>query len=476
MAKRRHAEVAAQVDRHYRERRWLPRPLTNKDIQWISGILYAAFAKGGEDNPGSAATWANVIEVNQEALHGPYPGLGIYETPEASVQADRKAALDRRFGPLVDAVLKGQGVVTDEGSRLRLLEAAAHALTQAAQKLHRNAKGDYRPDPDADRFPTAPSEDLRPPKDVASKSEAATSLWSVFERWRQETRPAASTLTTFRGHLKRAEKFFGHSDMSRITLTDVVDWKNSLVAEGLKNVGSGHLATLKSMYSYALSNGMVTQNPTVGVTVRQKPRTEAPRRAYTTAEVHRLLELARGEHRPFIRWLVWLTALSGARVSEPAQLWADCIRHDGNGWLMDLRPCPQGGSFKNRRPRTVPLHSALVETGFLSFVESRKGGPLFYKSRKEWDAERRHPSKSIANKVAAWIREQGITDPRVGPTHSFRHWFKTEAQRVGNDITLIDAVTGHAPRTVGDTYLHPEPQTLRRVVESIKIPPNLIAG
>jgi hypothetical protein len=61
--------------------------------------------------------------------------------------------MEQRFGPLADAALAREGIVTDDDSRWKLIEALARDLTEAAKKLARNANGDYSPDTYADRFP-----------------------------------------------------------------------------------------------------------------------------------------------------------------------------------------------------------------------------------------------------------------------------------------------------------------------------------
>ncbi len=474
LIKRRHSEVATQLSRHYEALQQGPRPVSAKDAQWLAGLIYKAFAEGGEDDPGSPAVWQRVTEANEEALKGPEVVLGIYESEAEGRKAGQMTALERRFGKMTDALLAAQGFHTDAASRLKVMEAVAVAANQAAAKLKRNADGDYRPDPDADRFPVRRST-------VATGSSSSTvpalSVWSIFERWKQETRPAPSTISTFRGHLKRAAQFFGHDDLKRLTKADVVAWKDAMVAEGLKSVRTGPLATLKTMCAYAVQNGALDTNPALDVKVRQKARAGEGRRDFTTEEVHDLLRRAAAETNPNIKWLIWLQALSGARISEPAQLRGLNIDRRRDYYVMHLKPSTEdGGTFKNAgSDRFVPIHSALIEAGFLEFKRTRCGLPLFYQPRREgWDQESKHPSKGLANRAAQWVREQGYTDLRLGPTHSLRHWFKSECLRLGQIREHIDAVQGQAPRSSSDGYVHVTLEDKRKVVESIVVPPDII--
>src|SRR5690606_16928594 len=96
--------------------------------------------------------WRMVAAANRDALRGKYgtgAALGIFDS-----EADRRAySMEERFGKFVDGILDSQGVVTTDSSRRRLIEMLADDLTAAAEKLGRNADGDYTPDTYAQRFP-----------------------------------------------------------------------------------------------------------------------------------------------------------------------------------------------------------------------------------------------------------------------------------------------------------------------------------
>jgi integrase len=170
------------------------------------------------------------------------------------------------------------------------------------------------------------------------------------------------------------------------------------------------------------------------------------------------------------RWLPWLVALSGARIGELAQLWAEGIKNENGVHFMEIKAARDGGSLKtpNSEPK-VPLHPVLIEDGFLDFVKARGPGPLFY-LRSSGDPNRRHASKALSNHVAEWIREQGFRDPRKDPNHALRHWWKSKALRVDMQDSLADAIQGHAGHSAASTYRHFDLETLARGVASIPVP------
>lgn len=459
LAKQRHAAVLAQLDEHFDRLRAGPKPLSQKEQVAIAGILYRAFAEGLEDNPGTPELWERVREMNEYAISGGTRSLVIYNS-EAERQA---AALEDRFGPMVDIVLANEGIVTDTASRAGVMAAAARALTEAAEKLKRNAEGDYRPDPVAVRFPpwagTAAVQN-------ANGALPALTFDTLFERWQRETRPAASTVTTWRGHLRMLKEHLGHNDPRRVTRADMVAWKDKLIDRGLSpnSIRDSHLASIKTLFNYAVNNGLLTENPVRGVRVAGRVSAGERRLPYTDDEVASLLALASGETHPARRWLPWLLALSGARVGELAQLWGKRIVEIDGIHVMRIAPAEDGGSLKNANSeRDVPLHPALVEQGFLAFVRSRGDGPLFYGTqgaprplRRGSGADtHRHASKGVSNRLASWIRSEGFTDSRKAPSHAFRHWFKTTCARLGIQERVADAIQGHVGnQTAADTYVH----------------------
>ena len=209
-----------------------------------------------------------------------------------------------------------------------------------------------------------------------------------------------------------------------------MQWKDQLIDSGLspKTVGQGHLAGVKALLGFEVRNKRLAANPATGITMAVKRRAGQRKLPYSDSEVARILALAAREASPARRWLPWLAALSGARIGEVAQLWGNRITTEDGIAVMVIRPAEDGGSLKNEASeRTVPIHPAILEAGFLEFVRQRGSGRLFYR-RSSGDPSRKHSSKGVTNRLAEWIREQGFTDPRKAPNHALRHWFITQGQ------------------------------------------------
>ena len=119
----------------------------------------------------------------------------------------------------------------------------------------------------------------------------------------------------------------------------------------------------------------------------------------------------------------------------------------------------------------VPLHEHLVTQGFIEFARAQGDGPLFYNERAASDAEvdplkpKMHPATKVRQRLGAWVRELGIDDPEVGPTHGWRHLFQRIADSVGIAEKMSDAITGHAPASTGRRY---GPPTIEGMAEALK--------
>ena len=65
-------------------------------------------------------------------------------------------------------------------------------------------------------------------------------------------------------------------------------------------------------------------------------------------------------------------------------------------------------------------------------------------------------------RLAAWVRKLGVKDREISPNHSWRHTFKQIAERHGISERVSDAITGHAPATVGRSYGAPTVDDMAR--------------
>jgi len=145
------------------------------------------------------------------------------------------------------------------------------------------------------------------------------------------------------------------------------------------------------------------------------------------------------------RWLPWLCCYSGARVNELTSLYPVDVAPDAETGIQCITIKPS--LEKTVQWRTVPIHSHVIEQGFLDYVEKRrrKNMPLFYDPSRSRGGKPGNPQfKKVAERIAEWIHSLGIQG--VQPNHGWRHRFKSIARHVKMDREVEGFITGHRPK------------------------------
>ena len=339
--------------------------------------------------------------------------------------------------------------------RARLIEEVLKASNQAAEQLKRNAEGDYRPDPDAARFPewTPPKPKEEQPKPI-NETEGVT-LTGLMDAWWREAKAVGRSASTYQSYSTTIAKlvaFLGHDDARRVTPKDVVRFKDHRLSEvkpktgkpvSPKTVKDSDLVALKAVFGWAVSNHLLPLNPAEGITIKLGKPKRLRSKGFTDDETKAILKAAwehkRGNEteRTYAakRWVPWLQAYTGSRVGEMAQLRKQDLRQEDGTWVLTVTP--EAGTVKGGKARKVPLHSHLVELGFPTFVASAPTGHLFLTPAEDGDVL--GPLQGVKNRLSEFAREL-VSDPNVQPTHGWRHRFKTICREVGIDPSIRDAI------------------------------------
>jgi integrase/recombinase XerD len=191
------------------------------------------------------------------------------------------------------------------------------------------------------------------------------------------------------------------------------------------------LSTMSGFYDYAVDEALIDRSPLVRVR-RPKRSDESPRRGLDRDEVRALMEAAdRSSDRD--RALVWLLALTGARISEVIGTDVGDLGHErGHRTLVVLR---KGG--KTQTIVLAPQAAEAVER----MLDGRQLGPLFVTR-----TGRRLDRHAAAKAVSRLARVAGLGDG-VSP-HSLRHTFVTAALDAGAALHEVQDAVGHSdPRT-----------------------------
>lgn len=407
------------------------------------------------------ATPKPVRDLNREARAFNEP---ILRKLVAGVVTDEERAegfIESTIGWAIDRLVEEGKVTVQRGTP----EWFGLAQTLAAIQIEANRRANERDLGNFDGVPTHPL----PTETKAPESDAEpVSLNGLLESYLQELATSGKGSEAgkrWRPCFKDLTKFIAHDDALKLTKADVVRWKDHLLkSKSPATIRNSNLASLRAVLQWATDNEKITTNPAAGVKVRSAPKKLNRSKGFTADEAAAILSAALAyqpkhsdnpqtrEGAPLTaakKWVPWLCAMTGARVAELTQLRKEDIAEQEGIHFIHITP--DAGSVKSGKYRDVPLHPQLIELGFLEFIRTAPGGPLFY-VEKTARTGAAHPSKTVAGRISQWLRSLELIPPDVDPSHGWRHRFKTIGREAGIDPRVLDAIQGHAARTAGDNY------------------------
>ena len=140
-----------------------------------------------------------------------------------------------------------------------------------------------------------------------------------------------------------------------------------------------------------------------------------------------------------------MLCFTGARLGEVTQAVREDTQRDGSGgpWFIHIHSEGDGRTLKTvHSERMVPLHSALIAEGFLSYVDGLPAGASLFG---DLIPDKFGTLKGTATKKhGRWVRRTvGITDRTKDPAHAWRHRFEDQARRAGVPQNVTDGLLGH---------------------------------
>lgn len=429
--------------------------LTERQSRALAGKWYEQLEAEHGDDPGDEAGWEIQREqlyptdIERLALTGNAPFEGPWRiTPYLRQEASR--------------LLEAERLQVSEKAEERLLQDMADLFISFCDLMIRRSRGDYGKDPVLAMLP-----EWQPAQTEEPAVSSDASIMSIFDGYVAERKPSAATVKAWKRFLRHLSDFLDEKPATNVTPDDMIRWKDHLLQEPKRNgeprsgktVRETYLAAAKAVFGWAKENRKVAANPVTGITVRSGKRVKVRERGFTNDETSTILQATLAPTPPRLtqgtalarRWVPWLCAYSGARVNEITQLRKQDIYKRDGVWVMNITP--EAGSVKNDEARLVPLHSHLLDQGFVALVEGRKEGPLFYDPSNGRGGSEGNPQyKKVGERLASWVRSLGVSDPNVAPNHGWRHRFKTVARSVGMDPEARSVIPGHALETEGERY------------------------
>jgi integrase len=302
---------------------------------------------------------------------------------------------------------------------------------------------------------------------LAPPEREATSMDELFERWKRERQPKPNSENEYR----RAKDLFvrtnGAKPIAEYTPAHARAYKDAVLglnAPNGKPLGFSTrvkwFSSVKTLFKLADDNEFLTANPFAKINLdRPKGAKKNRREEWEVEELQTLFdspvyaehERPKGGAGEAAYWLPVLALYHGFRAGELCQLdKADVVKKSGI-WCLSIRPSAEdaGKSVKTDTSiRVVPIHSAVIELGFLDYVRSVKGRKLFPRIKVD----------SIGRWAGNWSKWFGRYRNDIGlgarwrDFHSFRHGWKTAARGASIPKEIHDEITGHENGDVGSGY------------------------
>ncbi len=245
----------------------------------------------------------------------------------------------------------------------------------------------------------------------------------------------------------------GERPAREVTRTEVADLldrvavRAPVLANRLQN-------TISSVFSWALSEGLVTTNPVTGL--RKRTQETPKERVLSDKEIQRFWQATEGASAAF-RDTLRLILLTGQRPGECAGVRAEEVDLAASLWTIPA------SRTKNKIEHTIPLVGQALEI-VQRLAESRESGPLIVTPR-----GKELTSQNLAKAMEA-LRE-GVFSETVTP-HDLRRTAATLLGRLDIDQMTIARVLNHASTTkatvTGSVYdRHSYVPQKRRALEAL---------
>ncbi|MGD9712725.1 MAG: DUF6538 domain-containing protein [Thermomicrobiales bacterium] len=450
-----------------------PRKLSQREVFALSADFARTVVKAMRENPGDPGRLRKMEEVLATVSDHPYAEELSY------------------LKSVLWALLPKRGIVAlHPASEEALLKQFTKDASAIACSVATMAEGDYSEQAWLAKRPKM------------EESSPAVTFADLIAGWQNEMAPEKRNKATERTYKYRIADFregLAHDDAARITADDVIAWHDRMLAvEGPARLSNkainGKLQALSTLLAWGVRKRKLPANVALGIRVRTDG-VRSRKRGFTPDEMRTILKAARKCTRPedaMRRWAPFVMAYSGARIGEVARLRCeDIIRApDGGGWQMTFTR--KAGSLKTQgSERTIPVHPALVEEGFIEYVEAMRKQPkgLWPKEGegrvfpflylRDKDNSPHAVARRGRTRTDKWIfgekgrkgkkARRGLLkpDPTLSPNHGWRHAFKTLCRANGMDQECRDAIEGHHTNGAAPDYGEWTVAAMRREMEKI---------
>lgn len=243
--------------------------------------------------------------------------------------------------------------------------------------------------------------------------------------------------------------FFVRKRKLPVTPKTAMVYRDSLLARGLgSKTIKDYLAALRQFFTWCVQRETIASNPFQSVKAPKSKASKASeeRSRWTLDELTKLLSSS--EYLSRDKQFDWVTRLQiyhGLRPAEACQLSTTDVKKVGGIYCITCSDSNERQRLKTKNAyRLVPVHRALLDSGFIEYVEERNRKRL--KQLFDYKPHGKNHDWSFRYRTHLGKVQTAIgMKPKERPTaYSFRHTFIDELKMADIPEHVVSEIVGHA--------------------------------
>jgi len=420
--------------------------MTDAEIKKLAAdYLRDTLTSSDRDRLENGARVAYDTEVGHWLPNIPYQDL--IEEPAKVLAGEPSADMQRLLGNFLEA----KGIIVDPASveYKKLLREVSRSHLEALRIDERRDLGDF-----SDPYHLAAQEPEKQPEKVSQGLPLSKLIELYAAEKKAQGRWTPKTEHEVTACLNVFVNILGDVDVTTLTRADLTDSLNKVRAIKVKNkpieerTVKKHMTHMSSLQKWAVRNGFMVRNLAEGLAPMIKKAPSEERSTYSPDDLRKLVSglkaiKEKDSNKPERYWIPLVGLFSGLRLDEICQLYREDVREVEGVWCFDVNR-EKDKKLKNTGSiRKVPIHSKLIELGFLEYFKSLQHDRLWPNIQKGRDG--------YAHLFGKWYQRfnrSSITNDRKKVFHSFRHNFTDGLKQAGVQNQVIAELVGHTTGSI----------------------------
>lgn len=259
---------------------------------------------------------------------------------------------------------------------------------------------------------------------------------------------------------KLPPKMFTHKLLIDVSVETAIKYvEDGILKPCAYNTIKRNMVIFSSLMIFGINEGKINSNPVRGLFTEKKKKQRKQRRnlrnnlpknarlPYDNEDLKKLLEHLNFDKKyPDRFWSFILALYAGLRIGEACQLYVDDIYQVDGVWVLDIDEKHEDQRVKTEAGlRIVPIHSAIIDLGFLWFVASvKKAGHqrLFPHLKYSEDDGYKRPAGNHWTRIN--VKVTGGFPISKKSFHSLRHNFLNNLKQARIFEPIASSIAGHS--------------------------------